>query len=350
MPCCTKGMTTMHFAKRLTAGTALLVALSLASSLLLVSACNQSQQQEETRYFVALGDSVSSGFGLYGYSPPYTQNYPLEGRHTSLFFEYLRELGLVDDYVNLATSGHTTTDLLEFLRTADQETLRQFASASVVTLNIGGNNLLSPLFDYFPDIDIGAMQGAWQAVIGLFGGGHGQGEGPNLDALVAGIMGASWLLSFLLGADVFAALNDAVSVLTGNFSQELEIALENGAAVFAEEFSQIVDWLVVHAPRAHVIVNTVYNPIPGEFWGIRVPVAERAGEYLAIINSTIFAKSEAAGFTVIDIHSYFDSRPELMRLDLDFSSDDFSLDFIHPSAEGHLFITELHRLYFGRGR
>jgi len=79
-----------------------------------------SSEKISLRTFIALGDSVSSGYGLPGYSAS------PEGGHTSLLFAKLEREGHVDEYHNFAISGFTTADLLELLRNMGGEELLLF--------------------------------------------------------------------------------------------------------------------------------------------------------------------------------------------------------------------------------
>ena len=115
-------------------------------SVMILVSC--SSESTAPRTYIALGDSVSSGYGLIGYL-----QYP-KGRHTTVLFEKLQYGNHVDEYVNMATSGFTTTMLLEFLHNLDNETLKYFQNAHVITLNIGGNNILTPFLEYLSAMQI----------------------------------------------------------------------------------------------------------------------------------------------------------------------------------------------------
>ncbi len=82
--------------------------------------------------YLALGDSISKGTDLENVE---TERFPAL---------VAAELG--DDYelVNLAEDGETTTSLLEKLATEDYQTA--VASADIITLTIGGNDLMEILY------------------------------------------------------------------------------------------------------------------------------------------------------------------------------------------------------------
>ena len=96
------------------------------------------------RYYVALGDSVASGYGL----PTHEESYP------AIFYSLLEKEGYVNNYANMAYNGFTTTMLLEYLHNMDIESIRILENARVITLNIGGNNILVPFFKYLSNLRV----------------------------------------------------------------------------------------------------------------------------------------------------------------------------------------------------
>ena len=251
--------------------------------------------------FIALGDSVSSGFGLSGYAG---RGSFAEYRHSRLFFNKLYENGIVEEYLNLAVTGYNTTDVLQLLHSTESDVLEYFYNASIITLNIGGNNILIP----------------------FMAGGTATGEN--------------------MGFGFFDILINAFSLLTGNLSPELSAVLNESVEYFNYEFAEILNWLEVHAPYAELIVNTVYNPIPRYLGSMPVTLSAVADELIIAINQNIMEESVARGFLVVDIYAYFDGRLDLMLFNLNPEEGDTSLDLIHPSAEGHQLIAELHYYYF----
>ena len=241
------------------------------------------------RVYIALGDSVSSGYGLEGYL-----NAP-EGRHSTLFFEMLQEGDYADEYTNMARSGFTTSMLLEKLEGLEDEELALFQNAHLITLNIGGNNILTPFLEYLSDLQ-----------------------------LISGL----------------------ISAWRGFQSPELEAMLEEGVETFAREFHEILTWLETNAPHATVIVNTIYNPIPPEILIVSLPISNWANALIGAMNDQIWAASETRGYFVADLHAHFTDRVELMQFNVNPLEGPLSLDIIHPSTEGHVLIAELHYAVF----
>ena len=265
----------------------------------------------ELRNYVALGDSDASGYGLL----------TLEERHTDILFERLKEEGYVDNYKNMAVSGYTTTMLLEFLNGIDEESLEFIQGARIITINIGGNNILFPFKDYLA-VRLENMQ----------------------------------LEDFLTIA----------STLFGSFSLELESEMQKSVETFSSEFNEIITWLDINAPRATVIVNTVYNPIPQKFklipgivvLEIPIAISAVADGFIREINNTIFEENlqRENKYLISDTYSRFASEANIwdfMNIEISLSTlydgllavlreQDLSyFDFIHPNAAGHNMIAEL---------
>ena len=85
--------------------------------------------------YVALGDSISTGYGL---DPEKAEPSFAEQ------IEQEQELSLT----MLAQNGETTASLLEKLADADGEVAKALETADVVTLTIGGNDFMNALYEY----------------------------------------------------------------------------------------------------------------------------------------------------------------------------------------------------------
>jgi lysophospholipase L1-like esterase len=250
-------------------------------------------QEPEPHGFIAIGDSVSSGYGLEGYFGMSSDE--VVGRHTTLLFEMLRDDGYVDEYKNMAVSGFTTSMLLRQLYGLNEDELVYFRNARVITVNIGGNNVLTPFLGFLSGLDI---------------------NNP-----ITGLM-------------------ILMPILTGRFPAELEAALEAGVQTFLDEFAEIINWLDEFAPYATVMVNTVYNPIPSEFMGFSAAaVSARADELMGIINGHILYECEKMGFLTVDLYSYFAGQLNL-----------FAYDLVHPNVEGHELIAQMQYAAFTEHR
>ena len=301
--------------------------------------------QTAPHIYIALGDSVSSGYGLPGYaiSP--------QGTHSSIFFEKLKKHGFVDQYHNMATSGFTTNMLLEMLNNTDTDNLSLFKNARIITLNIGGNNILLPFLNYLSGLQIiiGAdsiRTGAAEVLSGTWG----VAREPDLSvgSIIAGIGRiASGISGVIAGTEeIIAGSSGIVSLWRGSLSPKLEAMLEEGIQAFAQEFIEIITWLEINAPNATVIVNTIHNPIPQEILRISVPLSNWANALILSMNGIIMGESEKRGYLTVDLHSYFLNRLYLTYFNLTPFSERFSFDFVHPNAQGHDLIARLHYVSF----
>jgi lysophospholipase L1-like esterase len=315
---------------------------------------------------------VSAGFGMA----------PGE-RHTAVFYEKLKENGRIDEYKNLAVNGYTTAKLLELLESmsenakanengneapedenpAETETVNEpdiFKNAHVITLNIGGNNLLYPFLDYMPNLEEIA-----DIIFGVRDFAAESGDiVDEMKTLISGVrdIAEDFTIFDVLRVTAFVReaapvldevidmfnkvkaleLVNVISLLSGNFPAELEAALQQGVKDFSAEFKQIIKWLGENAPDAVIIVNTVYNPIPREILGLSLEISEKADMFTSSLNEIILEEMKSGKFLVSDIHSGFANESGSMtNLYLDKSSMILSFDIIHPNAEGHKLIAEL---------
>jgi len=272
--------------------------------------------QTQPQIYIALGDSVSSGFGLPGYkSSP-------QGKHTSFFFEKLKNEGFVDEYHNMAVSGFTTSTLLKMLNNLGSDELELFRNAHVITLNIGGNNLIEPLVAYMSDTE--------------------------LLAVVENIRRATMFGDILFGLNRLREIitgfpDDLSTILLPEFETRLEEALD----IFSQELEEIITWLQLNSPNAIIIANTVYNPIPQEILGLSViPVINWTNKYIVALNHRMIEESRKRGFLVTDTHPYLSNRPDLIHFNLNPFIGPLSIDIIHPNAQGHSLIAELNYATF----
>jgi len=296
--------------------------------------------------FIALGDSVPSGYGLYGY-----RDNPV-GTYTSLLFEKLYNKGHTDKYINLAESGLTTTTLLEHLHSLDDEALFYFTSAEVITLNIGGNNILTPFLRYTQALRLvdGAEEvaagagGVWSGIAGAWNWAWGAANSNETDGIMSNLDDVITGLEDILHGigDIVMGTPSAAAPFLGFFSPELEAMLVDGIGAFYREFTQIITWIETAAPNATIIVNTIYNPIPPQLLFVSLSVSQWATYFINAMNNVVITESEARGHLVVNMYEYMTNRLDLMVFNLNpFADDDISFDIIHPNASGHALIAQL---------
>jgi len=299
--------------------------------------------------YIALGDSVSSGYGVLS-----------ETRYTSLLFEKIKKDGYVDEYYNMAQNGFTTSDLLNMLNNLDKKELRKFRKAKLITVNIGGNNLLMPFIEYMSDTRAG------RGVENVRAGGSDIGEGTkkllyevstSVRSVVSDSLDASFnakgaweglkqigsgLWTGIRGTtNVIGGASDAVSVWQGSLPPELESILEQNIENFHIEFREIIFWIEKNAPNATIVINTIFNPIPQDFLRTNIPMSEWVDILILTMNLLILQESEMSGFLVADIYPHISGQTHLSRFNLNPLSGRLTLDMVHPNIAGHRIIADI---------
>ncbi len=233
--------------------------------------------------YVALGDSIAYGSkvaeGL-GYVDLFTDKLLSEAGDAQL------------NALNLGKPGKNSSQLLSDL-TTDQATIDAVSGAEVITVSIGGNNLLRPVLT---------------AIETTFG----------LDSKSATFNND---LAMKL---VNKENRDKLKITLAGLSPELEA----GVHQFNEDWPEIIRTLKTLAPEAEVTVMTVYNPIlEGDaYYGI-------ADKPIQEMNAVINAQSAAFGYKVADVYdafSHYTGTGALTNFDLSKGSFD-----VHPTAKGY---------------
>jgi len=341
-------------------GVLFVIAIGVVVSILLLSNSDSAQPEIIPRGFITLGDSVSSGYGLTGYLRYRQPDEGTVGSHAFFLFEKLQSNDLVDWQRNLAVSGHTTGDLLELLHGLSATELEYFAHARVVTINIGGNNLLTPFFEYLTNLQVteggrriytGAgyvLSGGWGVIYEIISGVNSVASPEETDSFRIGNVFSNFgeiikgFGELLVGTgDIIIGSPDVIDSWHGNLSPELQTMLTDGVQTFHNEFVEILDWLDQYAPHATIITNTIYNPIPHEVIRISIPISLWAGEHIREMNRTIRSVAADRGLVVVDVYSEFSGRPELTLINLNPIAGGISFDLVHPNLTGHAFIALL---------
>ena len=276
-----------------------LIALLLSLCMLLGMAPLSALASGES--YVALGDSISTGYGLD----------PENGE--SSFAEQIeqeQELSLT----MLAEDGETTASLLGKLADADGEVAAALETADVVTLTIGGNDFMNALYEY--------MAGAYnQANSTSFTAEQFkealEGKNEDLEQATALAFVTQKISGFAPGAS---------TLLT-----QLETAL-----------NKIASGIRRHT-EAPVVVATQYNPyrfaadeVSGEPATTAQAIADAFDAMLALMNAKIKALEEQEGFFAADVFSAFD---EAQQNPCNASFLSSNLDF-HPNAHGHTLMVQ----------
>lgn len=242
----------------------------------------------KTSNYSALGDSIA-----YGMSATSGSGY------VDLFHENLvsipgnEELSLV----NLGVPGIDSSDLLAQLQN-DPATIAALSKAKVITISIGGNNLLTPV--------ITTIATAFKL----------DPTSPNF------------------AADLALALADPGAPAIINAAlPELQTSLVAGAQKFVTDWPQIVGTIRTLAPQADIVVANLYNPLSQQD-----PLYQVFDPVICQINEVIMTPN--TGYKVADVYSAFSNYQGVGSL-VNFNWYTGNLD-PHPTTLGHSVIYQTH--------
>jgi len=247
-----------------------------------------------TPVYLSLGDSIAAGYGL---NNPKTEGYA-----------YLMSK---DRYnlVDAAVSGYDTGDLLKQLSdtsAANKDLQSAMTNASLITVSIGGNNILKQLTEVFGNINPDEISG----LIGNI-------DNPNN-------------LSLTDMLSVFGMFSKYFTSGT-NENANLTKALDKSIEQFKSDMDNIINILTKNKNTA-IVFLTVYNPFKS-FGSYIKGLNETAEKYIGEINKIIYEKS-VGNYIVADAYTAFKdsaqavSNANLMSMDID----------VHPNIAGHKLI------------
>lgn len=283
-----------------------LIALLLSLCMLLGMAPLSALASGES--YVALGDSISTGYGL---DPEKAEPSFAEQ------IEQEQELSLT----MLAQNGETTASLLEKLEDTDGEVAKALETADVVTLTIGGNDFMNALYEYMAkaynaENDTSFTAEQFKEAL--------EGKTGDREQAAALAVVTQNLSGFAVGAG-------------GTLLTQFETALNEIAAGIRE---------YTNAP---VVVATQYNPyrfaadklkpfeqgMPDKVAAAQA-IADAFDIMLALMNEKIKALEEQEGFFAADVFSAFDGA---QQNPCNASFLPSNLDF-HPNALGHTLMAQ----------
>ena len=235
---------------------------------------------------LALGDSLTTGYGLDNYS---------YGGDPYLCDSYINRIAAAmglqggETYINRAVNGDRSGDLARLIPSLENE----IKAADMIIITIGGNDLL------------GVLPSVAQRLSGK----------P-----VSGFAQAAQILATASAEDYEALRHDPV------FAAQMKSLLED----LAVNLQTIAGFIKETSPEARVIFLKQYNPaknVPG-----LAAFGEFGGGFLDSINSTLESAAAAFGYETVDIPSVIDGRAALLTNILSYD--------IHPNAQGHLEIAK----------
>ena len=270
---------------------AVLLSLCLVLSLLPTAAFAQGKS------YVALGDSITTGYGLTG------------AENDSFAALVANENGY--ELTNLAQDGATSGDLLEVVQ--DEENADILQNADLITITIGGNDLMGALYQFLADKY-----------------NEGKNESDQIDAQRVQIalvdetdeIHSAVLLTALFNISNFATSNQADDALD----------------MVADSLGAVIEQITSMNSDACVIVANQYNPyshIEGTSAAAIVNAFEAGVKRL---NSEVLEAGN--GYEIADVYTAFKDAADNPCNAYFTSTTDMDLDF-HPNAYGHELIAEV---------
>lgn len=269
-----------------------------------------------TLHYIALGDSVA--YGMSAYAPTYPE--PLYYGYADMLKDALDDFGPVD-YVKAGVPGIDSYGL--FIRVKYCPYNRPLVmDRDLVTINIGGNNLLKPF--------IAGIFAAYGVVV--------EDEVGNEE--IAQLVEAIGAMDPASALAVYSSLSDPDGPLAAAF--------KSGIQNFKKEFPRIIGAVRQLAPESRIIVNTLYNPLkPTD------PLYAFVEKSVGQINKTIINLAEDGRYAVADVYNAFkyyggDIDPVMFdpvaavgyALGGNMAYFALSID-PHPNTIGHMIIAEL---------
>ena len=239
--------------------------------------------------YVALGDSISTGRAL-------------EDIENNLFVNKIKkEYNLNLD--NKAVDGMDTTAMLDLLNSNDEKGIEYknaIKDAELITISMGGNNLLQPLMEMMK-------------------------KGLGLDSNATGI-------------ELQEAMKknpNALSILATSL-QNLQVtqSLSEKVKLFAEEFPEIIKVIKELNPNAEIIIQTVYNPLH-DVKDLSA-LANGVDVFFQGMNKAINEYS-VLGYELVDIYEEFKSNDSQVPLT------NMSKFDVHPNKDGNEVIFAAHK-------
>ena len=275
---------------------ALFLAAATAASLMSIPAA------AEDNSLVVLGDSITSGYGLDGYTA---------GDNSSAADSFANQLAAsYEEYSNFAVDGRTSGELLTALEDADISAA--LSGADTVIISIGGNDFLQPM--------MAALMNAFTENRDLMDYISGLADGTTFSEEADG---SGMLSGFLDGND------EATSAIMQIMQSVIKAANSVDVTAVVDNISDILAHVENSAPGAQVVILTVYDPFEGGMEMLDVVAREK----LAELNSGIAGAAAQNGAQVADVASAFKGNAaELTNI---------TQGDIHPSKAGHAAIYSL---------
>ena len=264
-------------------------ALSLTVAMSLAIMPMEAMAISEKDTYVALGDSISTGYNL-------------KDIQNDLFVHKIeKEYKL--DLTNLAVDGMDTTIMLNLLKSEEKDGItykENIKNAELITISMGGNNLLQPLMKMMK-------------------------EGLGLDSNATGI-------------ELQEAIKNNQNALTilGTSLQNPQIAqsLYSKVELFTKEFPEIIKYIKTLNPNAEIIIQTIYNPLHDV--KELSTLSDAVDPFFQVMNKAI-SEGSILGYKVVDVYEEFKSNNSQVALTNMVEFD------VHPNISGNEVIFNAHK-------
>lgn len=275
--------------------------LAILAALILMCTVCMAEAPAASPIYLALGDSISTGYGL------------AEGEKG--FAEIVaEEMGYT--LINRAIDGNTSVGILAQLE--DPLVMADICSADVITITCGGNDLMGMLFQAIAD----AYNTAVPPILAI--------KAENVPAI----------MSTEGDARQQALIMAARTVLEGN--AELGVApltegdaIQNALTEFANNMASVIITIRMMNPDVTIVMTTQYNPY-AMFGGAYETLASGVDLGVQTLSKVVADSAASAGYRVADVYTAFAASAENL---CNASMEPLNVD-VHPNAAGHKVIAE----------
>lgn len=224
---------------------------------------------KDTPTYVALGDSITTGYGLSSLKANDIKN---KSDSNNFVSKLSKKLG--KKAVNLGVEGLDSTRFLKSItspQTADEKAaVAQIKKAGIITVSIGGNNVMLPMLEVLNE-KLGKDKNVFTA--------------SALDVQIAA-------LSLIFDTNAINKIKNNVTAGAAAFNGNAE-QKEPG------DFSNIISAIKKLNPKAQIIVQTIYNPY-------KLPLTEFFDDAIKSMNAKIIKDSlNGKNYKVADVYSAF---------------------------------------------
>lgn len=259
----------------------------------------------EKKNYLALGDSISTGYGL-------SQN----GFVNQIADKYGYNL------TNSAADGETSKSLLDKLNSGSLKS--DIENADIITLTVGGNDLMNALYDFLAEKYNASAQKDY--------------DGEKIKEILTNDEDSEY------SAVITTAILNINDFLSSNYMTD---AISN----FENNLNDIISYIETNNPDAWVIITTQYNPY--KFLPKQGQDEPGMATTLELINTTFEqgvkqlnqiiknVNTNSSTFMVADVYERFnDAKENPCNATYDINTSKLNLDF-HPNEYGHELITDM---------